>query len=135
MSGPSYLPNPWLRRRCGLAHLSLACAPSPRTTRPSSSDVGASGSGKSSLVGAGLIPRLMDNTIPGSKDWLWARLTPGEVGSNPFGALAVALKLELPTIRLPDLAAKLWQQPALLINTVETALEGQLDWVELLLFI
>jgi len=32
--------------------------------------VGASGSGKSSLVGAGLIPRLMANSIEGSKDWL-----------------------------------------------------------------
>lgn len=97
--------------------------------------VGASGSGKSSLVGAGLIPRLRDNAIPGSKDWLWARFTPGEVEGNPFSALAVALKLELPTIQLPGLVAKLWQQPALLINTVESALEGQPDWVELLLFI
>lgn len=33
--------------------------------------VGASGSGKSSLVGAGLIPRLQANAIPGSKDWRW----------------------------------------------------------------
>jgi len=41
--------------------------------------VGASGSGKSSLVWAGLIPRLEANAISsdrtGSKDWLWLRLT------------------------------------------------------------
>ena len=30
---------------------------------------GASGSGKSSLVAAGLLPRLADNAIPGSRDW------------------------------------------------------------------
>ncbi len=32
--------------------------------------VGASGSGKSSLVAAGLLPRLADNAIPGSRDWV-----------------------------------------------------------------
>ena len=69
--------------------------------------VGPSGSGKSSLVAAGLLPRLKDNAIEGSKDWLlphvfsaepgepkqWAglRFTPGELGDNPFQALATKL--------------------------------------------
>ena len=65
--------------------------------------VGASGSGKSSLVRAGLIPRLLGQApprgkdqprvgaVPGSQDWAWLRFTPGEVGDDPFMALAIAL--------------------------------------------
>jgi excinuclease UvrABC ATPase subunit len=37
--------------------------------------VGASGSGKSSVVAAGLLPRLSDNAIPGSRDWMQVRFT------------------------------------------------------------
>lgn len=74
--------------------------------------VGASGSGKSSQVAAGLLPRLMGNAIEDSKDWLlpsvlpsqhgerkqWAgqRFTPGELGDNPLLALAAKL------VPLPD---------------------------------
>jgi hypothetical protein len=74
--------------------------------------VGASGSGKSSLVAAGLLPRLKGNAIEGSKDWVlpqvvpageagrkqWAglRFTPGELGENPFQALAAKLAVMLP---------------------------------------
>ena len=47
--------------------------------------VGASGSGKSSLVIAGVIPRLPDGWIP-------VRFTPGGLGDDPF--LALAAKLE-----------------------------------------
>ena len=54
--------------------------------------VGASGSGKSSLVAAGLLPALEKNAIYGSKDWVWIRFTPGEVGENPFMALANGFK-------------------------------------------
>lgn len=56
--------------------------------------IAASGSGKSSLVAAGLIPRLKSNAIvsetTGSKDWRFARLTPGQ-GNSPFSALFTAL--------------------------------------------
>jgi formylglycine-generating enzyme required for sulfatase activity len=63
--------------------------------------VGASGSGKSSLVWAGLIPALLKgNSIrserAASSDWLWLRLTPGGVGDNPFMALAAELRPYLP---------------------------------------
>ncbi len=51
--------------------------------------IGASGSGKSSLVAAGLIPRIE----PWS--WPWIRLTPAELNDDPFLALASALKGEL----------------------------------------
>ena len=49
--------------------------------------VGASGSGKSSLVSAGLLPALENDAVHGSKDWIWLRFTPAEVGDNPFMAL------------------------------------------------
>ena len=58
--------------------------------------VGASGSGKSSLVAAGLIPLLKE--LGGGSDWPWYRMTPGEAPlsrdttwHDPFLALAIAL--------------------------------------------
>jgi HEAT repeat protein len=65
--------------------------------------VGASGSGKSSLVGAGLLPRLADlpaapvvpSYDPGTGQWVGLRFTPGELGPNPFLALAVKLAPQL----------------------------------------
>ncbi|MEI2746605.1 MAG: SUMF1/EgtB/PvdO family nonheme iron enzyme [Ottowia sp.] len=50
--------------------------------------VGASGSGKSSLVMAGVIPRLPEG-------WEQVRFTPGGLGDDPFLALAAELKLKL----------------------------------------
>jgi len=54
----------------------------------------ASGSGKSSLVAAGLIPRLKANAISngetGSKDWRFVRFTPGQ-SHSPLAALFEAL--------------------------------------------
>ena len=57
--------------------------------------VGASGSGKSSLVWAGLIPRLKAGAIEGSRDWAWLRFTPGELNDSPFLALASSLRQRL----------------------------------------
>ncbi|MFL6284252.1 MAG: SUMF1/EgtB/PvdO family nonheme iron enzyme [Pyrinomonadaceae bacterium] len=65
--------------------------------------IGASGSGKSSLVGAGLIPRLAGGALPSSAGWLlpsydpaakqWQglRFTPGDIDGNPFRAMAAKL--------------------------------------------
>ncbi|HEX9615821.1 MAG TPA: protein kinase, partial [Anaerolineales bacterium] len=50
--------------------------------------VGPSGSGKSSLVKAGLIPALHRSALPGSEDWFIVAMTPG---SRPLEALEVAL--------------------------------------------
>jgi hypothetical protein len=58
--------------------------------------VGASGTGKSSLIRAGLIPRLHDGAIEGSQDWRVVTCTPGALGDNPFLALAVGLVDTLP---------------------------------------
>ncbi len=56
--------------------------------------VGVSGSGKSSLVQAGLLPRLR-NGIIGYAAWDDLIFKPGERGENPFLALAFALKAKL----------------------------------------
>ncbi len=49
---------------------------------------GASGSGKSSLVRAGLLPALRRGAVPGSDSWFVTTTTPGD---DPFGAVADAL--------------------------------------------
>ena len=111
--------------------------------------VGASGSGKSSLVWAGLIPRLRGQAAPGgddkprigaiagSQDWEWVRFTPGELGDNPFMALANSLK---PTLerhgKAPrDVAAALQNNSNDLDQWVTRALAGKPEWAELLLFV
>ncbi len=50
--------------------------------------VGASGSGKSSVVRAGLVPRLRSATLAGSRRWLVATMVPGH---DPFGEFQTAL--------------------------------------------
>ncbi|MEP7217008.1 MAG: AAA family ATPase, partial [Anaerolineaceae bacterium] len=50
--------------------------------------VGASGSGKSSLVRAGLVPQLRAGALPGSRDWDVLIMTPG---ANPLAELASRL--------------------------------------------
>ena len=56
--------------------------------------VGISGSGKSSLVKAGLLPRLR-NGIIGNAGWIDLNFKPGERGANPYLAMAYSLKSEL----------------------------------------
>ena len=51
--------------------------------------VGPSGSGKSSVVRAGLLPALRHRAIPGSDDWFIVTMTPGR---EPFDALADGLR-------------------------------------------
>ncbi len=99
--------------------------------------VGASGSGKSSLVAAGLLPRLQKNAIPGSQDWILdMRFTPGEVGDNALMALAVQLAPKVGKGMQPrELAAELAASPDRLGDSVNLALHGRPDWAELLLFI
>ncbi|MBV8176346.1 MAG: SUMF1/EgtB/PvdO family nonheme iron enzyme [Verrucomicrobia bacterium] len=53
--------------------------------------IGSSGSGKSSLVAAGLIPRLRRNALEGSRSWRFCQMTPGGAEGDPFRALAVGL--------------------------------------------
>lgn len=65
--------------------------------------VGPSGSGKSSVVRAGLVPRLRAGALPGSHDWLVAEMFPG---SYPFEELEAAL-LRVAVERPPDLLGDL----------------------------
>jgi hypothetical protein len=110
--------------------------------------MGASGSGKSSLVGAGLIPRLRANAIAGenlgSKDWHVVRFMPGQ-GRNPFEALAEALMETIPVLgcedpldypeRLEKLTDSLQAKPDRLARTLHQALKNDPAWAEVLLFI
>ncbi|HVA88526.1 MAG TPA: hypothetical protein VNL71_01665, partial [Chloroflexota bacterium] len=56
--------------------------------------VGPSGSGKSSVVLAGLLPRLREGALPGSEEWVY--LEPLAPGAHPLEALAVTLGAALP---------------------------------------
>ena len=109
--------------------------------------VGASGSGKSSLVAAGLLPRLKNRAIEGSQDWLlpymrgderreWTglRFTPGEVSDNPFLSLAVRLA---PMVghNAREVAEELSSEPNLLSQLCQTALVGKPNWAEVMLFV
>lgn len=114
--------------------------------------VGGSGSGKSSLVAAGLLPRLKANALEGSKDWLlpdvlpasanerriWRglRFTPGELGDNPFLALAAKLAPMLPDHEsTPKLAARLEGAPATLGACVDRVVESMPSWTEALIVV
>lgn len=56
--------------------------------------IGPSGSGKSSLVIAGLLPRLQHDAVPGSEGWYYLpTIVPG---THPLEGLALALKSALP---------------------------------------
>ena len=103
--------------------------------------VGASGSGKSSLVGAGLIPRLRANAIEGSKDWEIARLIPGE---SPFEHLYDALLEIFPQFKPNPMEARRIRQnfiadmreaPQTLIDICIAGLENLPAWAQVLLFV
>ena len=75
--------------------------------------MGASGSGKSSLIGAGLIPRLTKTSS--STSWLIVSFTPDYLGTtNPFASFAAALLGQLPNFRQRDLALSLHKNPTIL---------------------
>jgi hypothetical protein len=99
--------------------------------------VGASGSGKSSLVAAGLLPRLQAGALEGSENWIWVRFTPAEISDDPFLALAVKLAplLERPNLRAPDLAARFRATPETLEEVSTLILQRRPAKAELLLFI
>jgi hypothetical protein len=70
-----------------------ATAPS-ETVRFLAVIVGPSGSGKSSVVMAGLLPKLNAGILPGSEDWVY--LEPMVPGNQPLESLALTLKRVLP---------------------------------------
>ncbi len=95
---------------------------------------GASGSGKSSLVDAGVWRGLIqDNRIAGSQDWIWLRIQPGD-GETPFASLAWGLKQVFPKIptRPPDVAKEVKEKQDELQELLVKHLAGD---SELVLFI
>ncbi|WP_295383824.1 hypothetical protein [uncultured Thiodictyon sp.] len=98
--------------------------------------VGLSGAGKSSLVAAGLIPRLREGLIGGAP-WVDCRFTPAERGRDPFLSLAWALKGYLPGEggTVADLARDLQTDPGRFGAAAATLLAGRPAGAELLLYI
>jgi WD40 repeat protein len=81
--------------------------------------IGASGSGKSSLVRAGLLPALAANVLPDSSRWHVLTFTPG---SQPLQSLAAQLATFVPLVDRPralkELTASLQDDPAALRSTL-----------------
>ncbi|MBN1563541.1 MAG: HEAT repeat domain-containing protein [Anaerolineae bacterium] len=95
--------------------------------------VGASSSGKSSLVGAGLIPRLRETAT--DHRWIPIPFTPDNLGvGNPFTALVTTL-LRNPDVEGHKLAQRLYETPELLLNFCTHVLKRQPDSARLMLFI
>jgi DNA-binding SARP family transcriptional activator/tRNA A-37 threonylcarbamoyl transferase component Bud32 len=83
--------------------------------------VGPSGSGKSSVVKAGLIPALRDGALPGSENWFVAEMTPGR---RPFAELEMALwpvAVEPP----PDLVEPMQRDSGGLLRTLRRILPDE----------
>ncbi|UCG40478.1 MAG: protein kinase [Acidimicrobiia bacterium] len=82
--------------------------------------VGPSGSGKSSAVQAGLIPRLRAGALPGSGEWFMATMTPG---AHPISALVDAIR-PLAVAPLGDAEGNLAVGAMNLSDLVRTGLPG-----------
>jgi AAA ATPase domain len=109
-----------------------------RETRRFLAVVGSSGSGKSSLVRAGLLPRLMDGAIDGSQHWPVLISTPGASGDNPLLAFASELKGMLPaSAQRPqiEIATALGTEPARLSDYTSALLADSPPDATLVLFI
>ena len=99
--------------------------------------IGPSGSGKSSLVAAGLLPRLAAGAVQGQA-WTWVRCTPAYAGGDPFLALAVELEHAFPKPgwKPAELARRLeGAAPETLADVVNQALADHPPSAELVVFI
>lgn len=99
--------------------------------------IGPSGSGKSSLVYAGLIPILTENAIVGGVRWIPVSFSPRELGDDPFQPLAAALSKSFPdqNWRVPDLTQRLRTHPADIAAVASAALGQEGASAQLLLFV
>ncbi|WMJ09914.1 SUMF1/EgtB/PvdO family nonheme iron enzyme [Nitrosomonas sp. sh817] len=98
--------------------------------------IGPSGSGKSSLVYAGLIPALSQSHAGGMR-WYSVSFSPRELGDDPFLPLVAALNKAFPGCgwRVPDLSQRLRADPASISLIADEALQPQGANAQLLLFI
>ncbi len=99
--------------------------------------IGPSGSGKSSLIYAGLIPVLTESSIVGGIRWIPISFSPRELGDDPFQSLAAALSKSFPdqNWRVPDLTQRLRTHPTEIATVVSDALGSVGAAVQLLLFV
>jgi len=91
--------------------------------------VGPSGSGKSSVVRAGLVPALRSAAVPGSDGWFVVEMVPG---AHPYEELAAGL-VRISVDLVPDLAERLEWEDGGLVQIAEEVLPP--DGSELLLVI
>ncbi len=98
--------------------------------------IGSSGSGKSSLVYAGLIPALSANAASGGAGWYPVSFRPRRTNDDPFYQLADALERAFPTQGWPvqELAQQLRGNPADIVEIAGNALKPQGTNAQLLLF-
>ncbi|WP_297325424.1 SUMF1/EgtB/PvdO family nonheme iron enzyme [Nitrosomonas sp.] len=98
--------------------------------------IGSSGSGKSSLVYAGLIPVLTTTAVSGGVRWFPVSFSPRRTSDDPFCQLADALDRAFPTQgwHVQELAGKLRNRPADMAVLAENALRTQGANAQLLLF-
>src|SRR6266568_3773426 len=82
--------------------------------------IGPSGSGKSSVVMAGLLPRLRQGGLPGSEAWIY--LDPIVPGAHPVESLALALAERLPDRSLLTLRQDLEEDSARGLHQLATTL-------------
>jgi hypothetical protein len=96
--------------------------------------IGASGSGKPSLIAAGVLPRLKE--LPSDESWQKIRFTPGGLGDDPFLALAAKLEpyLENHGLSARTIAERLCASGDL-ATLAEQLLEARPATAELLFFI
>jgi hypothetical protein len=95
--------------------------------------IGSSGCGKSSIVAAGLIPKLQANAVEGSRSWRCVQFTPGTADGNPFNALVDSLSPLLDQGAANHLAAQLSAESLAWAEITSAVLET--GTAELLLFI
>ena len=82
--------------------------------------IGPSGSGKSSVMMAGLLPRLQQGGVPGSEEWIY--LGPIVPGAHPLESLALALAEQLPDKSLLTIRQVLEEDSARGLHQLATAL-------------
>lgn len=82
--------------------------------------IGPSGSGKSSVMMAGLLPRLQQGGVPGSEKWMY--LGPIVPGAHPTESLALALAERLPNRSLLTLRQDLEEDSTRGLHQLATAL-------------
>jgi serine/threonine protein kinase/WD40 repeat protein len=85
--------------------------------------VGPSGSGKSSVVHAGLLPALRSGRLPGADEWFILTMTPG---SRPIQQLKTTL-LSIATDPSDTLSGKLQSGPRGLLQAIDEVLEIKQD--------